>query len=122
MRTNAALSIVLLLVSCAGRSSATTSPSPSSTPPPLQSCEVRTIELDGAELVVQANADQTVASIVVVKAPDDASRSHAYDDAVRIFGAPRPDTRTQMRQLKDGLSELTDYCGRPAPRPQQSPG
>jgi hypothetical protein len=81
---------------------------------------VRTLELDGTELVVQANADQTVASIVVVKAPDDAARAHAYEDAVRIFGQPNPDTRKQMRQLKDGLSQLTDFCGRPV-LPSASP-
>jgi hypothetical protein len=80
---------------------------------PLQSCEVRTLELDGAELVVQANADQSVASIVVVRAPDEQTRARSYQDAVRIFGQPSPDTRTQMRQLKDGLSQLTDDCGRP---------
>lgn len=113
MRANAVLSVALLLTSCAGHSSATASPSASSSPVPLQSCEVRTLTLDGAELVVQANADQSVASIVVVKAPDAAAGAKAMQDAERIFGVPHPDTRTQTRQLKDGLVQITDMCGRP---------
>ena len=74
---------------------------------------MRTLTLEGAELVVQANADQSVASIVVVKAPSEDARAQAYQDAERIFGTPQPDTRTQTRQLKDGLVQITDLCGRP---------
>jgi len=80
---------------------------------PLRSCEVRALSLDGADVIVDANADGSAASIVVVHAPDKAARSKAYDDAVHDFGDPHPDTRTQMRQFKDGLTRLTDYCGRP---------
>jgi hypothetical protein len=74
---------------------------------------VRTLSLDGATVVVAANADGSAASIVVVHAPDDQARTQAYNAAVRDFGQPRPDTRTQMRQFKDGLAQLTDLCGRP---------
>jgi hypothetical protein len=87
---------------------------------PLQSCELRTMTVDGAEVVVQANADQSVASIVVVHAPDETARTRAYDEAVKIFGTPDPDTRTQIQQYKDGLTQLTDMCGRrvvPSPVP-----
>jgi hypothetical protein len=113
VRTYAVLSIALLLTSCAGRASSSSSPTPEPTPLPLRSCEVRTLNLDGAELVVQANVDDSVASIVVVHAPDEATSERAYDDAKRYFGTPQPDTRTRIEQIKDGLSQMTDLCGRP---------
>jgi SOS-response transcriptional repressor LexA len=74
---------------------------------------VRTLTLDGAEIVVQANADGTPASIVVVHAPDEATSERAQADASRYFGEPKPDTRTRIQGIKDGLSQVTDYCGRP---------
>jgi biotin carboxylase len=87
---------------------------------PLRSCEVRTLTLDGADMVVQANADDSVASIVVVHASDDEARARAYQKARAIFGDPHPDTRTQVRAFKDGLTQLTDNCGRPV-MPSPSP-
>jgi hypothetical protein len=70
---------------------------------------------------VQANADATVASIVVVRAPDDATRMRAFGDARRDFGNPSPDTRTREQGIKDGLAQVTDYCGRPVlPSPSSS--
>jgi hypothetical protein len=85
------------------------------------------MSLDGADLVVQANVDGSVASIVVIRAPDDHARAKAFQDARKAFGDPRPDTRTQMHQFKDGLSQLTDLCGRPVmpnatPAATASPG
>jgi hypothetical protein len=120
VRTYAVVSIALLLSSCAGRSASSSSPSPAPTPAPLRSCEIRTLTLDDAELVVQANADGTVASIVVVHAPDDSTRDRAYADAKRFFGTPNPDTRTRVEGIKDGLSQVTDYCDRPV-MPSASP-
>lgn len=122
MRTRAVVSIAFVLASCAGRTSSQSSPTPSPTPAPLQSCETRALALDGAELVVEANADNSVASIVVVRAPDDATRERAYDDAVHDFGQPNRDTRTKVTQMKDGLAQVTDLCGRPViPSPSGSP-
>jgi len=79
----------------------------------LQSCETRELSLDGANLVVQANVDQTPASIIVVRAPDDDTRAKAFQDARKLFGDPHPDDRTQSRQYKWGLVQVVDMCGRP---------
>jgi hypothetical protein len=85
------------------------------------------MNVDGAELFVQANADATPAQILVLSAPDDDARAKAYQDARKLFGDPRPDPRTQQRQYKLGLVQTTDMCGRPvmpspSPSPTQSPG
>ena len=81
---------------------------------------MRELTLDGADLVVQANADGTPASITVIHAADDEVRAKAFQDARADFGDPRPDTRTQVRDYKDGLTQLTDMCGRPV-MPNASP-
>jgi len=110
------LVLVALIVpaGCAGGHTAqSTSPSPQPTLAALHSCEIREFSLDGADLVVQANADGTPASIVVVRAPDDEARIKAFQDARKAFGDPKPDPRTQILQLRDGLTQLTDMCGRP---------
>lgn len=74
---------------------------------------MRELSLDGADLVVQANVDGTPASIVVVRAPSEDVRVQAFQDARKYFGDPKPDARTEIRQIKDGLTQLTDLCGRP---------
>lgn len=84
-----------------------------SSPDALRSCEVREFSLDGADLVVQANVDGTPASIVVIRAPSEDARVQAFQDARKAFGDPKPDVRTEVRQIKDGLTQLTDLCGRP---------
>lgn len=115
MRANALVPVAFIAVAaCAGGHADTNaSPSPSATPDALRSCEIREFSLDGADLVVQANADGTPASIVVVRAPSDDVRARAFEDARKDFGDPRPDPRTEVRQYKDGLTQLTDLCGRP---------
>jgi len=115
VRTNALLSVALFAIAgCAGgHTDSDASPSPADSPAPLRSCEVREFTLDGAELVVQANADGTPASIVVVRAPSDDVRAKAFQDARKDFGDPSPDPRTEIRDYKDGLTQLTDMCGRP---------
>ncbi|MGA7572178.1 MAG: hypothetical protein WCA80_15330 [Candidatus Aquilonibacter sp.] len=115
MRANALLPIALMAIAgCAGgRAQSDASPSPEPSPDALRSCEVRELSLDGAELVIQANADGTPASIVVVRAPSDDVRVKAFQDARKDFGDPKPDPRTQVREYKDGLTQLTDLCGRP---------
>ncbi len=79
--------------------------------------------MDGVDLFVQANADATPAQILILSAPDDEARAKAYQEARKFFGDPHPDTRTQTRQYKLGLTQVTDLCGRPVmPSPSPSPG
>ena len=118
MRAHALLPVasiaLLCCVACSGAhadSSASASSQPS--PDKLRSCETRALTLDGADLVVTANVDGTPASIVVVRAPSDDVKTKALADARTDFGQPQPDARTQTRPLKDGLTQMTDLCGRP---------
>jgi len=115
VRANALVPVALLAVTgCAGgHQQSDASPSPQGSPEALRSCEVRELSLDGADVVVQANADGTPASIVVIRAPSDDVRVKAFQDARKEFGDPNPDPRTQLRAYKDGLTQLTDMCGRP---------
>jgi hypothetical protein len=115
VRANDLVPIALIAIAgCAGgHEQSDASPSPSSSPDALRSCEVRELSVDGADLVVQANADGTPASIVVVRAPSDDVRIKAFQDARTDFGDPNPDPRTEIRAYKDGLTQLTDMCGRP---------
>ncbi len=69
--------------------------------------------LDGADVIAQANVDGTVALITVVRAPSDDVRVKAFQDARKAFGDPKPDTRTETRQYKWGMIQVTDMCGRP---------
>ena len=129
MRAHAFVPVTLIvLAACSNAAQATSNGSPdaSATPAPLFSCESREITIDGSDLVVQANADRTLASILIVRAPDDDARAKAFEDARKAFGDPHPDTRTQSRQFKWGLTQLTDMCGRPvmpssSPSPSSSP-
>lgn len=124
MRKNALVPVALLaLCACSHASSSeSASPSPSGTPLPLRSCEERRLSLDGADVFVQANADATPAQILILSAPDDEIRAKAYQAARKLFGDPHPDTRTQERQYKLGLTQMTDLCGRPVmPSPSPSP-
>ena len=122
MRTYALVPIAALLISCGGgaQTRATSSPAAGATPLPLQSCESRELSLDGADLVVQSNVDHTLASIVVIRAPDDDARAKAFEDARKYFGDPHPDDRKQSRQFKWGLTQIVDMCGRPV-MPASSP-
>jgi len=115
VRANALVPVALIAIAgCnGGHEQSNASPSPPSSPDALRSCEVRELSLDGADLVVQANADGTPASIVVIRAPSDDARAKAFQDARKEFGDPNPDPRTQLRDYKDGLTQLTDMCGRP---------
>lgn len=89
---------------------------------PLRSCEEREITLDGAQLFIIANVDATPSQIVVLHAPNPDVRAKAYQHARAIFGDPHPDLRTQTRQYKWGMVQLTDMCGRPVmPSPSPSP-
>ncbi|MDE2482217.1 MAG: hypothetical protein KGN02_08500 [bacterium] len=125
MRPYRLVSIALVaLAACSGHAQNDASPAPDATPAPLSACEVRELRLDGAQLVVQSNLDGSAASIVVVRAPNDDVRTKAFQDAVKFFGEPHPDTRTQLRQYKWGLTQMTDMCGRPvigSPSPSPSP-
>lgn len=123
MRKNALISVALLaLCACSHGTSSEASPSPTGTPLPLRSCEERRLTIDGTDLFVQANADATPAQILILSAPDDEARAKAYQEARKLFGDPHPDPRTQTRQYKLGLTQVTDMCGRPVmPSPSPSP-
>jgi hypothetical protein len=118
------LALILASACARGHAASSSSPAPLDSPAPLRPCETRELSLDGARLVVQANADGTPASIVVVRAPSSDLAAKAFQTAESDFGVPHPDTRTSLRQFKWGLMQLTDECGRPvmpAPSPTASP-
>jgi hypothetical protein len=64
-------------------------------------------------MILQANLDGTPNSMTIVHAPDRDAQDKAIEDARKLFGDPRPDTRTMTHQSKWGILELTDSCGRP---------
>ncbi|MEO9170485.1 MAG: hypothetical protein ABI282_05685 [Candidatus Baltobacteraceae bacterium] len=79
------------------------------------------MSLDGIDMVLQANIDGTLGSITLVRSADSGAQDKAIDDARKIFGDPRPDTRTTMHQSKWGIVGTTDTCGRPVtPSPTPS--
>jgi hypothetical protein len=67
--------------------------------------------MDGVDLVVQANADQSLASFTIVHAPSAAARTQAAARVVKSFGEPHADTRTTTHANKWGLVQVTDMCG-----------
>lgn len=117
MRPHLVLSLTLLsaLYACSGahassasNANATATPSPA----PLQPCETRELHVDRADLTVEANANATLASVVVVDAPNASAGNDAIKDAERVFGTPSPDPRIIERPWKLGLIQKTDPCGR----------
>lgn len=124
MRPYALLPVALLLLAACGGGNSNrdenASPSPDASPAPLRSCEERQLNVDGAQVSVQANIDGTPAQIVVLHATNDDVRAKAYQDARKMFGDPHPDTRTQTKQFKWGMVQLSDMCGRPV-MPNASP-
>jgi hypothetical protein len=114
VRAHALLPVALLCTACSGAHSASdATASPQASPDRLRSCETRALTLDDADLVVTANVDGTPAAIVIVRAPSDDAKTKALADARADFGDPQPDTRTKTQAIKDGLSSVTDLCGRP---------
>ena len=117
----AALAFVLLVVACSHAHRTARTPGPSPSPPPLGSCETRIVDVDGAQAVITSNADGSLASVEIVKAPDAATRVKAIDDATHYFGPVRRDTRVVARQSRWGLTTYTDPCGRPVPSVTPTP-
>jgi hypothetical protein len=117
MRRLAALALLIAVGGCSSsqRSAASATAAPSPGASPLGSCETRVTIIDGAQVVVTSNVDQSLASVEIVKAPDRATAARAVDDAVHQFGPLRRDSHVVLRQSKWGLSTLTDPCGRPVP-------
>ncbi len=87
----------------------------SASPAPLLSCETRTVDVDGAQVLVTSNADASLASARVLSATDLAAAGKAVAQVTREFGPMRTDTRVVERPNKWGLTTLTDPCGRPLP-------
>ncbi len=109
----------MTLAACSGGSSSQAEAS--ATPEPLVSCETRQIQVEGADVEVDANVDATVGAEVVTDAPNDASRERALADVRKDYGAPKPDTRTTTRPWRLGLTRKTDMCGRPIATDSPSP-
>jgi hypothetical protein len=114
MRTNALVGVTLALAvaGCVGSRHATTAPRNVSLVP-LGSCETRVLSLRGADLVVNANADSTLASVRVVNATNHLARDQALATVYHTFGAVHLDTDVVARESKWGLATWTDRCGRP---------
>ncbi len=123
MRPHLTLSIalVLALVACSGSRSSQAEASAS--PEPLVSCETRQVQVDGADVEVDANVDASLGAVIVADAPDDAARERALAEVRKEYGTPKPDTRTTTRPWHLGLIRKTDMCGRPivADSPSPSP-
>jgi len=121
----ALLALSFALAGCAAQKPASgmqssAAPSPLPTIAPLQSCETRELRFDGAEVVLVANVDRTLASLTVLASRSEAARKRATAEIEAQLGAPHVDTRIEQRPWKDGLVELTDPCGRlvtPTPEP-----
>jgi hypothetical protein len=117
-RLLAACAAAALLCACGGNHAAATG----SLTATLQPCETREVSVDGATLVLHANADAKLGTIEVASAPDVTQRAAALADIEKTFGPPHPDNRVMQRPGKWGLSVLTDPCGRVAtPAPLFSP-
>lgn len=91
----------------------------------LTPCESREITLDGADVLLTANADSSLASVHVVDTAGEPARRKALEDVYRRFGQTRADTAVVAHTTKWGLTTWTDRCGRPitftGPQPTSSP-
>jgi hypothetical protein len=93
------------------------------TPGPLQSCGIEEVQIDGADVILTANVDASLDTQTIVSVPDERSRAQAIADLRKIYGDPKPDTRTTYRQWHYGLVQPADMCGRavnpvtPSPSP-----
>lgn len=122
MRTHLTLPIVALLALCAcsnGNGSARTDATAS--PAPLVSCETRQLQLDGADIELDANVDASLGAVVVTDSENDASRDKALAEVKKIYGDAKPDPRTTTRPWRLGLTRETDMCGRPIATESPSP-
>ena len=104
------LTSLIALYGCAAQrhAAATTASAPDLSA--LQPCETRFLSLAGADVVVTANADGSVASIAVPG--NGPSRAEALKQARTVFGSPHLDAERVARQSKWGLITWTDRCGR----------
>ena len=98
---------------CVARHAETVSAAASADLAPLHGCETRELTLAGADVVVSANADGTLATVAVAGATAARDRAAALREALRVFGPVRRDTEIVARQSKWGLVTWTDRCGRP---------
>jgi hypothetical protein len=104
---------LLVVTGCSSAHHAAQTASDDASPAPLHSCETREFALDGADVIVVANIDGSLAS-VVANAPGLSARMQALDDVRKEFGQAHRDTRVITRQGKWGIVVLTDACGHPA--------
>jgi hypothetical protein len=129
VRTHLSLPIAALLALCACSNASSSQASASASPAPLVSCETRQLQIDGADVELDANIDATLGAVVVIDSPDDAIRDRALADVRKEYGPVKPDARTTTRPWRLGLTRQTDMCGRPvgtdepsdSPSPSSSP-
>ncbi|MGA8532939.1 MAG: hypothetical protein WB615_02385 [Candidatus Tumulicola sp.] len=121
MRTYALFGITLAFAISGCTGARHTESSQNSAVSPLGSCETRVVTLDGVELVVNANADSSLASVRVIEARSLAARNKVLGTVYRAFGTVRGDSDVVARQSKWGLTTLTDPCGRPVGVASPSP-
>jgi hypothetical protein len=115
MRAYAVLALaalVLASVDCAGARHAAAD-SRTVFPPRLHPCETRELTVDGADIVVASNADASLASVRVVKAPNAIARREALHDVHGALGPVQRDASVVAHQSKWGLTTWTDRCGNP---------
>jgi hypothetical protein len=126
VRKNLTLSVVAVLAlgACSSGSSSSQADA-TATPAPLVSCETRQIQIDGADIELDANVDATLGKIVVIDIPPTGGYERIFADLKKAYGDPKPDPRTTTRPWRLGLTRETDMCGRPlstgSPSPSPSP-
>jgi hypothetical protein len=122
VRKNLTLSIVVVLAlgACSSGSSASRSDA-TAAPEPLVSCETRQVQIDGADIELDANVDATLGKIVVIDIPPTGGYEHIFADLKKAYGDPKPDVRTTTRPWRLGLTRETDMCGRPIATATPSP-
>jgi hypothetical protein len=107
---------LLVVTGCSSAHHAAQAASEDASPAPLHSCETREFALDGADVIVVANIDGSLASVVAT-APEVNARMQALDDVRKEYGQAHRDTRVITRQGKWGIVVLTDACGHPTGTP-----
>ncbi len=113
MRPHLSLPIALVFALAACSSGSSSQADASASPEPFVSCETRQLQIEGADVEVDANVDATLGAVIVTDAPNDGSRERALAEVRKEYGSPKPDTRTTTRPWHLGLIRKTDMCGRP---------
>jgi hypothetical protein len=125
VRKNLTLSVIASLALAACSNGGSSQSAATASPEPLVSCETRQVQIDGADIELDANVDATLGKIVVVDIPPNGGYERIFADLKKAYGDPKPDPRTTTRPWRLGLTRETDMCGRPistgSPSPSPTP-